>query len=80
MLKEGVELVYKNFLKTLERYGVRAMQTIGEHFDVHLHDALMEEATHNAAPGTITKEIQKGYLMNDAVLRHAKVIVAKEPD
>ena len=45
--------------------------------DVHLHDALMEEVRDDVEPGTITNEIQKGYMMGDDVLRHAKVIVAK---
>lgn len=77
---EGIELVYRNFLKALERYGVKPMEVIGQLFDVHAHDALMEEVNTDVAPGTITKEIQRGYLLNDSVLRHAKVIVAKAPD
>lgn len=77
---QGIELVYRNFLKVLERYGVKPMESVGEHFDVNLHDALMEEARTDVEPGTITQEVMKGYLMNDGVLRHAKVIVAKAPD
>jgi molecular chaperone GrpE len=77
---EGVELVYKNFLRVLQRYGIRPMETVGKPFDVHSHDALMEEVNAEVAPGTVTKEIQRGYMMNDSVLRHAKVIVAKQPD
>jgi molecular chaperone GrpE len=77
---EGLELVHKNFLKTLERYGLRHMETIGKAFDVHLHDALMEEVRDDVEPGIVTKEIQKGYMLNETVLRHAKVIVSKEAD
>jgi len=47
---------------------------------VHLHDALMEEVRDDVPPGTITNEVQKGYMIGDAVLRHAKVIVAKEAE
>jgi molecular chaperone GrpE len=79
-LTEGVELVYRNFLKVLDRYGVKPMEVVGKPFDVHAHDALMEEASTDAEPGTVLKEIQKGYMLNDAVLRHAKVIVSKAPD
>ncbi|HET6510575.1 MAG TPA: nucleotide exchange factor GrpE [Candidatus Kapabacteria bacterium] len=79
-LTEGVELVYKGFLKTLDRYGVKPMDVIGKPFDVHAHDALMEEATTDSEPGIVLKEIQKGYMLNDSVLRHAKVIVSKAPD
>jgi molecular chaperone GrpE len=79
-LTEGVELVYRNFLKVMERYGVKPMEVVGKPFDVHAHDALMEEASTDAEPGIVLKEIQKGYMLNDAVLRHAKVIVSKSPD
>ncbi len=79
-LTEGIQLVYKNFQKILEKNNVKPFEVIGKMFDVHLHDALMEEARKDVEPGTITKEIQKGYMMGDAVLRHAKVIVAKRPE
>ncbi|MDP4221645.1 MAG: nucleotide exchange factor GrpE [Bacteroidota bacterium] len=76
-LTDGIELVYKNFQKILEKNNVKPFESIGHAFDVHLHDALMEEAREDVKPGTITNEIQKGYMMGDQVLRHAKVIVAK---
>ena len=76
-LKEGIELVYKNFLKTLERYGAHPMQTLGEPFDPMKHDALLEEPRDDIAPGLVTREIQRGYLLNDNILRHAKVFVSK---
>jgi molecular chaperone GrpE len=78
-LTEGVELVYRNFLKVMERYGVKPMDVIGKPFDVHAHDALMEEVS-DGEPGIVLKEIQKGYMLNESVLRHAKVIVSKAPD
>ena len=76
-MTQGIELVLKNFLKTLERYGVRPMQTVNEEFDPMKHDALMEEPRTDVAPGIVTREIQRGYMLNDTVLRHAKVFVAK---
>jgi molecular chaperone GrpE len=79
-LTEGIELVYKNFQKILEKNNVKPFESIGKMFDVHLHDALMEEVRDDVEPGTITNEIQKGYMMGDAVLRHAKVIVAKRAE
>ncbi len=79
-LTEGVELVYRNFLKVMDRYGVKPMEVVGKTFDVHAHDALMEEVSTDVEPGIVIKEIQKGYMLNDAVLRHAKVIVSKAPD
>ena len=75
---QGMELIHKNFATLLERYGLTEMETVGEPFDVHAHDALMEEARADVEPGTIIREIQKGYKLNDNILRHAKVIVAKD--
>jgi molecular chaperone GrpE len=77
---QGVELVYKNFLRILGQYGVKPIESVGKHFDVSLHDALMEEPRNDIEPGTITTEVTKGYMLNDNVLRHAKVVVAKSPD
>lgn len=79
-LSEGIQLVYKNFQKILQKNNVTPIESVGKMFDVHLHDALMEEPRKDTEPGTITNEIQKGYMMGDTVLRHAKVIVAKRPD
>jgi len=76
-MAQGVELIYKSFLKTLERYGVRPMQTVGEAFDPMKHDALLEEPREDVAPGLVTREIQRGYLLNENILRHAKVFVSK---
>jgi molecular chaperone GrpE len=76
-LSDGIELVYKNFQKILQKNNVKAFESVGKMFDVHLHDALMEEPRADIEPGTITNEVQKGYMMGDQVLRHAKVIVAK---
>jgi len=76
-MAQGIELIYKSFLKTLERYGVRPMQTVGEPFDPMKHDALLEEPRNDIAPGMVTREIQRGYLLNENILRHAKVFVSK---
>lgn len=79
-LAQGIQLLYKNLLKVLERHGVAAIESMGTHFDVALHDALMEEPRTDVEPGIVTSEIMKGYMMHDSVLRHAKVIVAKKPE
>jgi molecular chaperone GrpE len=77
-LLQGLELINKNLGKVLERYGLEPMGTEGQQFDVNSHDALLEESRSDVEPGTVVKEIQKGYKLNDNVLRHAKVIVAKD--
>lgn len=76
-LREGVTLVHKKFVDELERLGVEVIPSVGEPFDELLHDALMQQpATGDVEPGTILREVQKGYRLGDRVLRHAKVIVA----
>ena len=79
-LSEGIQLVYRNFQKILEKNNVKPFESVGKMFDVHFHDALMEEIRDDVEPGTITNEVQKGYMMGDAVLRHAKIIVAKRAE
>jgi len=76
-LREGVTLVHKKFVDELERLGVEVIPSVGEPFDELLHDALMQQpAAGDMEPGTILREVQKGYRLGDRVLRHAKVIVA----
>lgn len=79
-LLTGAELIRRNLTKTLERYGVKPIAVTGERFDVNLHDAMLEQPSGDVEPGTVLQEIQKGYMMNDTVLRHAKVVVSKAPD
>lgn len=79
-LSEGIQLVYRNFQKILEKNNVKPFESVGKMFDVHFHDALMEEMRDDVEPGIITNEVQKGYMMGENVLRHAKVIVAKRAE
>lgn len=76
-LADGVIMIHKNLQKVLESYGVKTIESVGAQFDVALHDALMEEERADVEPGQIITEIQKGYMLNNDVLRHSKVIVAK---
>jgi len=60
----------------LEDHGVSAFDSLGEDFDSNLHEALMSEKS-NKGKDVIVKEFEKGYKMNDKILRHAKVVVSK---
>ena len=74
---QGVKLVYEKFVTELDKLGVRPMAVMGEQFDEERHEALMQRSAEGKAPGTILAEIQKGYTIDNKVLRHARVVVAK---
>ncbi len=75
-LYKGVELIFNKFNKILESQGVTAMESIGKEFNVDFHDVMMQIPRTDVAPHIIVDEIEKGYLLNDKVIRHAKVVVA----
>ena len=76
--RRGVELIYTKFRKILETQGVRPMDVVGKPFDPHMHDALLQVPRTDVPPHTVVEEVDKGYLLNDKVLRHAKVIVSAD--
>jgi len=79
-LRKGIELILQKITKVLENNGVKPMETIGKVFDVNFHDVLLQIQKPGAEPHTIVEEVERGYQMNDKVIRHAKVIVAAAPD
>ncbi|MBP8976144.1 MAG: nucleotide exchange factor GrpE [Bacteroidetes bacterium] len=78
-LVKGIELIYQKFIKVLENRGVKMIETVGKEFNVDYHDALMQVPRDDVPPLTVVEEVEKGYLLNDKVLRHAKVIVSSSP-
>ncbi|GGC00258.1 nucleotide exchange factor GrpE [Dyadobacter sediminis] len=75
-LKEGVDLIYTKLLKTLESKGLKPMQSKGETFDAELHESIAQfPAPTEDLKGKVIDEIEKGYYLNDKVIRYAKVIV-----
>ena len=77
--KQGVELLYKQMIDTMSRTGVVAMETEGKTFDPHLHEALSREETPDFEENVIVKELRRGYMFKDKLLRPAQVIVAVHP-
>ena len=71
---EGVRLVERKFRTTLEGQGVKQINALGETFDPNYHEALRQE---NGKEGIILEEIQKGYMLNDKLLRPSRVVVGK---
>lgn len=74
---QGFDIIYRKMVKILEEKGLRAIQSIGQELDVDLHDALMQVEADGQAPNVIVDEHEKGYLLGEKVIRHAKVIVSK---
>ncbi|HLP17970.1 MAG TPA: nucleotide exchange factor GrpE [Bacteroidota bacterium] len=75
---KGIEMIAAKFLKVLQAQGLKPMDVIGKEFSVDFHDALLQVPRSDVPPHTIVEEVEKGYLLHDKVIRHAKVIVASE--
>ena len=76
-LREGVEMVHDKFAAELERLGVEPIEAVGKPFDENEHEAMMQQpAPNDVEEGTVLQEVQKGYRLEDRVLRHARVVVA----
>ncbi len=73
---EGVELINQKFKKILQQEGLKEMNSIGEPFDADYHEAITNVPAPSAdMKGKVVDEVEKGYLLNDKVLRYAKVVV-----
>lgn len=73
---EGVEMIYKQFVKTLEDAGVEAIEALGQQFDPNLHNAVMHVDDDSFGENEISQELQKGYKYRGTVVRHSMVQVA----
>ena len=78
-LVEGVTQTVNLFRKVLESCGVKTVTALGAPFDPSLHQAMGQVETAEQAPNTVVSEFQKGYLLNDRLLRPALVLIAKAP-
>jgi molecular chaperone GrpE len=75
---DGVELVYQKLYSTLRSRGLQEMVTTGEEFNPELHEAITEiPAPTEELKGRIVDTIEKGYYLNDKIIRHAKVVVGR---
>ncbi len=79
-LMEGLDLVRQDFLKVLGRFGVTPLNSVGERFDPAFHHAVLEEEAPEVEDQTVLKELQKGYLLQNRLLRPAMVVVARNTD
>ncbi len=75
--KEGVQLIYNKMMNILSQKGLKPMEAKGVKFDENLHEAVTQfPATDESQKGTVVDVVEKGYFLNDKVLRYAKVVVA----
>lgn len=77
---DGIDIIYKEFDKILNKEGVKEVYPEGEMFDPRYHHALMQFESDEHEEGTVLEVLQKGYLLNDILLRPATVKVSKKPD
>ena len=76
-LKQGVELIQTQFQAALRGYGLEEIEAVGQPFDPELHEAMMEVEHDEQPPGTVVQEMERGYQLNNKVVRPARVIVSR---
>ena len=73
---QGMEMVYKKLMTTLEGVGVKPIEAVGKEFDPNFHNAVMHVEDENFGENIIAEEFQKGYMYRESVVRHSMVKVA----
>lgn len=79
VLVEGIKIVYDQMLDILKSHGVTQIKSLDEKFDPSLHQAMMQRSEPEKEENVVLEEFQKGYKLNDRVIRPSKVIVNKLP-
>jgi len=78
-LREGTELTLKMLTQAMEKYGIKEVNPVGQPFNPDLHQAMSMQESADAAPNSVLVVMQKGYTLNDRLVRPALVVVAKAP-
>lgn len=78
-LMEGIKITLNQLLQVLEKFGVTPIASVGEPFDPSKHEAMMQVESTDHEPNTVVSELQKGYFLNDRLIRPAMVSVARRP-
>jgi len=76
-LKEGFKLIHDKYKKTLGAKGITEIDAVGEVFDVDKHEALTQIPVEGDQKGKVIEVVEKGYMMNESVLRYPKVVVGQ---
>ena len=77
LIKEGISLVFGKLRTTLSNKGLKPMQSINTEFDVEKHEAITQVPAEDDMKGKVVDEVEKGYYLNDKIIRFAKVVVGK---
>ena len=78
-VRDGVQMILDQLLGVLKESGVEPVDAMGHPFDPNLHEALSQEETTEVEEGTVVQQVQRGYKLNDRLVRPARVVVAKAP-
>jgi molecular chaperone GrpE len=76
-MHKGVSLIYSNLFNLLKSHGLQPIQALNQKFDPYKHEVLLTQKS-NEEEGTVLEELQKGYTLNEKVIRHSKVKIAKK--
>jgi molecular chaperone GrpE len=76
-IKKGFELILSKFRNTLSSKGLKEMKSIGEEFNPDLHEAITEIDVADDMKGKVVDEVEKGYTLNEKIIRFSKVVVGK---
>ena len=79
-IKDGVQMIYDQLFNVLKDSGMEPIDAMGNAFDPNLHEALSQEETTGVEEGTVIQQVQRGYTLNDRLVRPARVVVAKSPE
>ena len=74
---KGVEMIHQQLKDVMEKQGVKEIVALGESFDPHKHEAVMMVEKEEAPPETVVEEVERGYMLNEKVVRPSKVAVNK---
>lgn len=77
-LVEGLEMTLDGLMKTLEKSGLKEVEALGRPFDPNYHEAISQQMDDTVAPGHIIMELQKGYLLNERLIRPSMVVISQE--
>jgi len=80
VLIEGVRLTLQQLLQALNKFGLSSFESVGKPFDPTVHEAMLVVQTDQHEPNQVVEEFQKGYLLNNRLLRPATVSVSKAPE